>query len=117
MQRGNSPVSYTHLQYGARVLFNDLSFTVEDGERIALAGHNGAGKDVYKRQPYFDVDIRAMILQGIKVVEQAHGLFAFVREHQLEVRDLNQINRFRPVLLHPCQQLLKICSLPQNGKS
>ena len=26
--------------------------------------------------PYFDVDIRAMILQGIKVVEQAHGLFA-----------------------------------------
>ena len=27
-----------------------------------------------------------MILEGIKVVEQAHGLFALVREHQLEVR-------------------------------
>ena len=37
-------VQNLRVQYGARVLFNDLSFTVEDGERIALAGHNGAGK-------------------------------------------------------------------------
>lgn len=34
-------VQNLRVQYGARVLFNDLSFTVEDGERIALAGHNG----------------------------------------------------------------------------
>ena len=54
-------VQHLRVQYGARVLFNDLSFTVEDGERIALAGHNGAGKstlmkcmaDVYKRQSSF----------------------------------------------------------------
>lgn len=32
------------VQYGARVLFKDLSFTVQDNERIAFAGHNGAGK-------------------------------------------------------------------------
>jgi ATP-binding cassette subfamily F protein 3 len=32
------------VQFAARVLFKDLSFTVDDGERIALAGHNGAGK-------------------------------------------------------------------------
>lgn len=37
-------VQNLRVQYGARVLFNDLSFTVEDGGRIALAGHNGAGK-------------------------------------------------------------------------
>ena len=37
-------VQNLRVQYGARVLFNDLSFTIEDGERIALAGHNGAGK-------------------------------------------------------------------------
>lgn len=28
-------VQNLRVQYGARVLFNDLSFTVEDGERIA----------------------------------------------------------------------------------
>lgn len=32
------------VEFGARVLFNDLSFVVQAQERIALAGHNGAGK-------------------------------------------------------------------------
>ncbi|OYU99993.1 MAG: ABC transporter ATP-binding protein, partial [Verrucomicrobiales bacterium VVV1] len=32
------------VEYGARVLFSDLSFTVQAKERIAFAGHNGAGK-------------------------------------------------------------------------
>ena len=32
------------VQFAARILFKNLSFTVEDGDRIALAGHNGAGK-------------------------------------------------------------------------
>jgi ATP-binding cassette subfamily F protein 3 len=32
------------VEFGARVLFNDLSFTVKPRERIAFAGHNGAGK-------------------------------------------------------------------------
>ncbi len=32
------------VEYGARVLFNDLSFSVQPRERIAFAGHNGAGK-------------------------------------------------------------------------
>ncbi len=30
--------------YGAQVLFNDLSFTVNDGERVGLVGRNGNGK-------------------------------------------------------------------------
>lgn len=33
-----------HIEFGARVLFDSLSFVVEQGERIAFAGHNGAGK-------------------------------------------------------------------------
>ena len=33
-----------HIEYGPRVLFDSLSFVVENGERIAFAGQNGAGK-------------------------------------------------------------------------
>ncbi len=32
------------VEFGARVLFNDLTFSVQPRERIAFAGHNGAGK-------------------------------------------------------------------------
>jgi len=32
------------VEYGARVLFSDLSFSVSPKERVGLAGHNGAGK-------------------------------------------------------------------------
>src|ERR1700710_2860152 len=31
-------------RYGARVLFQDVSLTVSDGERIGMVGPNGAGK-------------------------------------------------------------------------
>jgi ATP-binding cassette, subfamily F, member 3 len=37
-------IQLLRVEYGARVLFNDLSFTVQPRERIAFAGHNGAGK-------------------------------------------------------------------------
>lgn len=37
-------VQNLRVEFGARVLFNDLSFVVQSQERIALAGHNGAGK-------------------------------------------------------------------------
>lgn len=32
------------VEFGPRVVFSDLSFSINDGERIAFAGHNGAGK-------------------------------------------------------------------------
>ncbi|MBK1833356.1 ATP-binding cassette domain-containing protein [Roseibacillus ishigakijimensis] len=32
------------VEFGPRVVFADLSFSINDGERIAFAGHNGAGK-------------------------------------------------------------------------
>ncbi len=37
-------VKNLRVEFGARVLFQDLSFTVNAKERIAFAGHNGAGK-------------------------------------------------------------------------
>jgi ATP-binding cassette subfamily F protein 3 len=37
-------VQALRVEFGARVLFNDLSFSVQPRERIAFAGHNGAGK-------------------------------------------------------------------------
>ena len=37
-------VQSLRVTFGARVLFDDLSFTVRSRERIAFAGHNGAGK-------------------------------------------------------------------------
>lgn len=38
-----------HIEFGARVLFDSLSFVVERGERIAFAGQNGAGKSTLMR--------------------------------------------------------------------
>ena len=37
-------VQSLRVEFGARILFNDLSFSVQPRERIAFAGHNGAGK-------------------------------------------------------------------------
>ena len=37
-------VQSLRVEFGARVLFNDLSFSVQPRERIAFAGPNGAGK-------------------------------------------------------------------------
>ena len=37
-------VQSLRVEFGARVLFDDLSFSVQPRERIAFAGHNGAGK-------------------------------------------------------------------------
>lgn len=37
-------VQALRVEFGARVLFSNLSFSVQPRERIAFAGHNGAGK-------------------------------------------------------------------------
>ena len=62
-------VQNLRVQYGARVLFNDLSFTVEDGERIALAGHNGAGKSTLMKCLFgiYRMDEGEIFYEGQKV--------------------------------------------------
>jgi len=62
-------VQNLRVQYGARVLFNDLSFTVEDGERIALAGHNGAGKSTLMKCLFgiYNKDSGTILLEGKEV--------------------------------------------------
>jgi len=37
-------VQNLRVEFGARVLFDDLSFSIQAKERISFAGHNGAGK-------------------------------------------------------------------------
>ena len=37
-------IKQLRVEFGARVIFSDLSFTVLEKERISFAGHNGAGK-------------------------------------------------------------------------
>lgn len=42
--------------------------------------------------------MRTVILERIEVIEKTHGLFALVREHQLEVRE--SLPRVKPGLFH-----------------
>jgi len=37
-------IKQLRVEFGPRVIFDDLSFTVLEKERISFAGHNGAGK-------------------------------------------------------------------------
>jgi ATP-binding cassette subfamily F protein uup len=57
--------------YGARPLFEEVSFTVEDGDRIGLIGPNGAGKSTLLRML---ADTAAGERSGSGVVSRRRGL-------------------------------------------
>ena len=67
--------------YGARTLFADVSFTVEEGDRIGLIGPNGAGKSTLLR-----------LLADAAAEERIGG--AVSRRRGLRVGYLAQIPRF-----------------------
>lgn len=96
------------VQYGARVLFNDLSFTVEDGERIALAGHNGAGKSTLMKciaglnEPGFRLHIKSrhsqvgylpqegIHIRGRRLIDEAMSAFADLMDLQERIDALTR---------------------------
>ena len=67
--------------YGARTLFADVSFTIEDGDRVGLIGPNGAGKSTLLR------------LMADAAAEQRIG-GAVSRRRGLRVGYLEQVPRF-----------------------
>lgn len=101
-------VQNLRVQYGARILFNDLSFTVEDGERIALAGHNGAGKSTLMKciAGLNEADSGAIIkskhsqvgylpqegihIRGRKLIDEALSAFADLMGLQKRIDSLSQ---------------------------
>ena len=69
--------------YGARTLFAEVSFTIEDGDRVGLIGPNGAGKSTLLR------------LLADAAAEQRIG-GAVSRRRGLRVGYLEQVPRFAP---------------------
>jgi ATP-binding cassette subfamily F protein uup len=58
------------IAYGDKVIFDDLSFSVLDGDKISLVGKNGAGKSTLMKIITGDKDLDSgerFLLQGVKV--------------------------------------------------
>lgn len=58
------------IAYGDKVIFDDLSFSVLDGDKICLVGKNGAGKSTLMKVITADKDLDSgeyFLLQGTKV--------------------------------------------------
>ena len=69
--------------YGARTLFADVSFTIEDGDRVGLIGPNGAGKSTLLR-----------LLADAAAEQRTAGEVS--RRRGLRVGYLEQVPRFAP---------------------
>ncbi len=94
------------LSYGARVILDDVSFKIEDGERAAIIGPNGTGKSTLLKvvagvlQPesglvsvprnteigYLPQDLA--LESSRSVLEECRTIFAVLLEHEQEMRRL-----------------------------
>lgn len=101
-------VQNLRIQYGARVLFSDLSFTIEEGERIALAGHNGAGKSTLMKciARIHEADSGQIIqskhaqvgylpqegihIHGTKLIDETMSAFADLMQMQQRIDELTE---------------------------
>ncbi len=101
-------VQELHIEYGARVLFDSLSFVVDRGERIAFAGQNGAGKSTLMkcvagiiepdrgrviRPKYCDVGYLpqdGIHISGASLINEVQGAVGDILQLQQEVEELSE---------------------------
>lgn len=79
-------------RYGSLTALNNVSFALEDGQRLGVFGHNGAGKTTllrcivgahaphtgvvrFQNQPIAAGEIAATVRRGIAFVAQGHNVF------------------------------------------
>lgn len=63
---GNYPVTVEGLtkRYGDHVVFQDASFTIKRGERVALIGKNGEGKSTFVKAVMGEIDFEGKVQLG-----------------------------------------------------
>ncbi len=69
-----------HIEFGPRVLFDSLSFVVEQGDRIAFAGQNGAGKSTLMK-----CIVRAMEPDHGKVLLPKHTQVGYLPQDGIHI--------------------------------